>query len=436
MMKIESPWMLNLQRKRPLIRLSENADVDVVIIGGGISGISTAYFLLTQTDHHVIILEKNTLSSGASGHNAGQAVAAFEAPYTNLIGRYGKEITDNTYAKVNDAFSSLKSMAEYASSEIIEEEALALFSNLDSAKERMKNPSSTKLYVPSDSNEPDAIYLEDFNRQTWSSGYCAATGYRAGIVNCPHLIENISERLLDEYRDRFEIYEDSTADEIIFEDDMVRTSCNGHIVKSSSAVLCTNGYGGFSLKSDSQRPFLNGSIQPVAGYMIGRINSPAPSGVRSYVPQNPSEPYYYVTRYCVNSRSLTCAGGLDTRLDNWNEIKAWTKSDERKCSMIEAFLLRKLSGFSGPRNFQWKGLMGYTDTGVRLAGKDPEIDSLYYNVGCNGIGILHSILSAEIICKQMNGKPYPRTFFDPLIQSQDSTGYPDAVQLSMPPFKE
>lgn len=80
--------------------------------------------------------------------------------------------------------------------------------------------------------------------------------------------------------------------------------------------------------------------------------------------------------------------------------------------------------------------MGYTDTGVRLAGKDPNLDSLYYSLGCNGIGILQAVLSADVICKQIDGKAYPRTFFDPLVQNQDSTGYPDAVQLSMPPFRE
>ena len=177
--------MLNLHRERQAASLSEDSDTDIAVIGGGISGMSAAYSLLTQTDRHVIILERNLLSSGASGHNAGQAVAAFEVPYPKLIRTYGKELTDNTYAAVNNAVSSLKSMAEYASSEIADVEALALFSNLESAKERMKNPGSTCLYVPSDSNEPDAVKLDDFNGQTWSSGYAAATGYHSGIVNCP-----------------------------------------------------------------------------------------------------------------------------------------------------------------------------------------------------------------------------------------------------------
>ena len=435
MMRIESPLMLNLHRERQAASLTEDSDTDIAVIGGGISGMSAAYSLLTQTDRHVIILERNLLSSGASGHNAGQAVAAFEVPYPKLISTYGKELTDNTYAAVNNAVSSLKSMAEYASSEIADVEALDLFSNLESAKERMKNPGSTCLYVPSDSNEPDAVKLEDFNGQTWSSGYAAATGYHSGIVNCPCLIENLANRLLEDYPDRFEVYEHSPADKISLENDAARIVCNGHIVNSSSVVMCTNGYGGFSLESGSPIS-LGNKIQPVAGYMIGRLTSPAPAGIRSYVPSNPSEPYYYVTKNFVNSQYVTCAGGLDTKLTSWKDIETWTQDDERKCSMIEAFLLQKLSGFSGPRNYQWKGLMGYTDTGVRLAGKDPNLDSLYYSLGCNGIGILQAVLSADVICKQIDGKAYPRTFFDPLVQNQDSTGYPDAVQLSMPPFRE
>lgn len=65
MIKTESPWMLSLQRNRPLHRLTSDADTDIVIIGGGVSGMILAHALLTETDKRVILVEKNRLSSGA-----------------------------------------------------------------------------------------------------------------------------------------------------------------------------------------------------------------------------------------------------------------------------------------------------------------------------------------------------------------------------------
>lgn len=49
---------------------TNNITTEILIIGGGITGASTAYFL-TQDGHEVILLERNELASEASGLNAG-----------------------------------------------------------------------------------------------------------------------------------------------------------------------------------------------------------------------------------------------------------------------------------------------------------------------------------------------------------------------------
>jgi len=49
---------------------TNNITTEILIIGGGITGASTAYFL-TKTGHEVILLERNELASEASGLNAG-----------------------------------------------------------------------------------------------------------------------------------------------------------------------------------------------------------------------------------------------------------------------------------------------------------------------------------------------------------------------------
>jgi glycine/D-amino acid oxidase-like deaminating enzyme len=49
---------------------ANNMTTEILIIGGGITGISTAYFL-TQAGHEVILLKRSNLASEASGLNAG-----------------------------------------------------------------------------------------------------------------------------------------------------------------------------------------------------------------------------------------------------------------------------------------------------------------------------------------------------------------------------
>lgn len=46
------------------------ASADVVIVGGGIVGTSAAYFLSTETDSEVLLLERDTIASGSTGDSS------------------------------------------------------------------------------------------------------------------------------------------------------------------------------------------------------------------------------------------------------------------------------------------------------------------------------------------------------------------------------
>ena len=50
---------------------------DVVIIGGGIQGLSLAYYLARNGSQRVVVFEKNYLGSGASGRNGEMIRSAF-----------------------------------------------------------------------------------------------------------------------------------------------------------------------------------------------------------------------------------------------------------------------------------------------------------------------------------------------------------------------
>ena len=85
-----SPWLRQVKRTRPVITLSEDANSDVAIVGGGISGVVTSYFLLCDTTSSVMLIEKGRVAHGATGHNGGQAVAAFERSLIELCEKFGK----------------------------------------------------------------------------------------------------------------------------------------------------------------------------------------------------------------------------------------------------------------------------------------------------------------------------------------------------------
>ena len=101
-MKInKSPWIHQLDSERKTVSISSDINTDITIIGAGIAGVSSAFFILKYTNKRVVMLDQFKLAHGATGHNAGQVVARFERPLSDLENEFGFE-------KVKDALHDLK----------------------------------------------------------------------------------------------------------------------------------------------------------------------------------------------------------------------------------------------------------------------------------------------------------------------------------------
>ena len=75
---------------RPPLR--GDADVDVAIIGGGLTGLWTAYYLLQRDPSlRIAVLEKEIVGFGASGRNGGWCSALFPASTAFLARLHGRE---------------------------------------------------------------------------------------------------------------------------------------------------------------------------------------------------------------------------------------------------------------------------------------------------------------------------------------------------------
>ena len=77
------------QNPTPYPSLVSRAEGDVVIIGGGITGITLAWTLAAM-DVRVVLVDASWIAGSASGRNAGFLMAGPAEPYSELIAMYGR----------------------------------------------------------------------------------------------------------------------------------------------------------------------------------------------------------------------------------------------------------------------------------------------------------------------------------------------------------
>ncbi|HEY9577569.1 MAG TPA: FAD-binding oxidoreductase, partial [Pseudobacillus sp.] len=87
-MKQISLWEATERERKHREKLTGDRACEVVVIGGGFSGLSTAYHL-QKNNSQTVILEKERIGSGASGRNGGQILTGYVLSMSELAKKYG-----------------------------------------------------------------------------------------------------------------------------------------------------------------------------------------------------------------------------------------------------------------------------------------------------------------------------------------------------------
>ena len=81
--------------------LVKDLDVDIVIIGAGITGLTSGY-LLKQAGYKVVVIDKSTVGGGTTGRTTGKVTSQHNLVYQDLQKRLGNDVAQ-VYADANQA---------------------------------------------------------------------------------------------------------------------------------------------------------------------------------------------------------------------------------------------------------------------------------------------------------------------------------------------
>ncbi len=450
-----SPWLKQLNRTRPVDFLTTDITTDIIIVGGGIAGIVTAYYILKYTDKKVVLIESNKIAHGATGHNAGQITSYFEKSLKVMIEEFGAEgavaaqrvIEEDARVLLDDIFveTGLKTpMSQFLGYEgltTLEQVNADIEENLYRAQYNLptreilisENFEFKDALLPTGRAHytfvPQEVILQVL--ETTDSNYIAAMPFLSGCMNSALFTEELAGYLLLKHRDRFSLYEQTHIEvALLKKDTTVLKTRSGNSITSEMTVLATNGFEHIALINEAGidiDPSFHHHLMGKIGFMAGYLEDPkyAPTAL-IYMRKAPTEeePYIYVTRRPYEKdekgrdHSIVCIGGPEYFLESKKEYDPLMHYPDKIGQELDSFIH---DTFKVPRKipyaFHWHGLMGYTKTGVRLIGKELCNPRLIYNLGCNGVGILPSIYGGDRVAKIIRGDTLPPTIFDPADQT-------------------
>ncbi len=106
-----SIWLAQNENKREFRSLDRNIEVDVAIIGGGITGISCAYYL-SKHGLKVAVLEKDRICSKTSGGTTGKITSQHHLFYQYLISSQGKEFAKKYWKAAEKSIDNIEKIIQ------------------------------------------------------------------------------------------------------------------------------------------------------------------------------------------------------------------------------------------------------------------------------------------------------------------------------------
>ncbi len=85
-----------------------------MVVGAGIAGVATAFFILRTTSKRVLLVERDRVARGATGRNAGQLTTYFERPLADIADQHGAAKAVDAQRGFDDAHDLLDLMVAEA----------------------------------------------------------------------------------------------------------------------------------------------------------------------------------------------------------------------------------------------------------------------------------------------------------------------------------
>ncbi len=226
---LPSFWLHQIDEIKPRASLRSSIEVDVAIVGGGLTGLWTARYLARlDPSLRIAVFERSYVGFGASGRNGGWVSSLFPVSFSRVEREYGSVLAGELKSSLEATVDEVGSQVEQLGIRCDFTKAGTVLLARDRAQWRR-----LQADVPLSSTLFDARGVERFLRANGVIG--GAHEPQCATVQPAKLVRGLADRL-DEMGVR--IYENT--DVVSFGDHAL--VANSHTVKARSIVVATESY--------------------------------------------------------------------------------------------------------------------------------------------------------------------------------------------------
>lgn len=369
--------------------LQADIATDVLIVGGGIAGLSTAY-CLSKSGKKVVLIEDGFLGSGESGRTTAQITYALDDRYYDLEKFYGEE-------KSKQAADSHRHALEWIRATVAAENIDCNFINADG-------------YLFTDPTDKQENLHKEFEAALRAGLPVAITEQMPGIasnkqqraIRFPeqgqfHILKYIKGLADAIIKYGGEIYTNTHADQI----DRKGARANGFTIKANHIVVATN--------TPVNDIFTMHTKQwPYRSYVIA---AKVPKGTLPYAmwwdtgnmeSKWVAKPYHYVRLQPLDEQyDLLISGGEDHKTGQSDEEGI---TEAERYDRLTKWTMQHFPYFSDVE-YKWSGQVMEPVDALAFIGKNPGDDNIYIITGDSGNGMTHGTLGGIIINDLILGRP-------------------------------
>ncbi len=360
---------------------------DICIVGAGITGLSSAYWLLKKDPNlKIVILEKGNIGSGATGRNAGFITCGSVEHFNRMVGKHGIEGALEIWQFAEENLNLLKNEIGLDSRLEFQEKGAFSLATLDNEMQELTSVSEImkKYKIPVEMLDQKAV-----ENRLGAIGFKGGIHYKKDGAIHPVKLLNKMKSLL-----KCDILTGQEVKGIRELDSQRLVICNDFEIETHAVLLCTNGY------TSSLSPYFEDKIFPTRGQIM--VLSP-----QEMFMEGPCYANFYLDYFRQLQDGSLLIGGF-RQLESDTEKGFSDHTSVKIQSALHDFVIKHLPQFRHSEvTHRWSGVMGFSVDGEPLIGSLPTDSQVFFCGGFTGHGLGLAFHAGKHLAQLVFGETIP-----------------------------